>query len=95
MKTQKGFAILPILLLAVIIGLVGVIGWRVLDAQKASTPSKQVNTQSAAKSTAPQAEIAPITSKAEAEKVQATLDSSTVEVDLDSSTLDNDLNDLL
>jgi|GEM_PF-5673853 len=91
MKSQKGFSLLPVLLFAVILGLVGIIGWRVFDAQRGITPSSQ----SEVKPLTSQSEIKPITTKAEAEKVQVTLDSANLDTDLDSSSLDADLDSLL
>ena len=97
MKThtnQHGFAVLPILLLAVIIGLVGLIGWRVYDAQQ-SVKAPLSSTQAASVASKNAQTIAPITNSADIEKAQTTLDSAGVDNDLDASSLDQDLNDLL
>ena len=84
---QRGFAIIPVLLIAVMIGLVGIIGWRVFDAQKASKPSQAVSNQSS--------QVAPITSKQDVEQIQAQVESAAIEADLDTTGLDDDLNSLL
>lgn len=90
LTTQSGFAIIPILLLAVIIGLVGFVGWRVYDMQQSTktNTSVSVNTQN-------QTAEAPITTKADVEKEQAKLDDAAVDTDLDTTALDQDLDSLL
>lgn len=92
-KKQNGFAVVTVIAFIVILGLVGVIGWRVYDAQSA-TPNQQaqvvpVKTETGAPT------IDPLTSAKDVDSVQATLDAVNVESDLETSVLEQDINDLL
>ncbi|MFO0882418.1 MAG: hypothetical protein U0491_03130 [Candidatus Saccharimonadales bacterium] len=92
MKSQKGFSVLPVILLAVVIGVVGVVGWKVLSAQKTTTSSKPTSQQAA---TVPKESSDKLQTKNDVEKVQNSLDSASVDSDLDTAGIDDDLNSLL
>lgn len=52
MKTnQKGFSIVEILIVLVVVGLLGTVGWLVYDRQKDKTESKETTTQASQEST--------------------------------------------
>jgi predicted negative regulator of RcsB-dependent stress response len=92
MKSQKGFSIVPVVLFAVIIGLIGIIGWRVIAVQKTSNDTARSSQQVApvAKESASN-----LQTKQDVEKVQSSLDSAAVDSDLDTAGIDDDLNSLL
>lgn len=92
MKSQKGFSILPVILLALVIGVVGVVGWKVLDSQKTTSSSKSATQQTA---TIPKESSEKLQTKSDVEKVQSSLDSASVDADLDTAGIDDDLNSLL
>lgn len=44
-KNQKGFSVVEILIIIVVVGLIGTVGWLVYDRQKTKTPDSQPDTQ--------------------------------------------------
>lgn len=91
-KSQHGFSAVAVLLILVIVGLVGVIGWRVFDTQQSLKPSSSATVKQQA---AQGSDSAALNSKADVEDVQKQLDSVNVDSDLDATALDSDLDSLL
>ena len=92
MNRQKGFSVLPVIALVLVIAVVGVVAWRVLGVQKTNNAS---TTQSTQQATGAAAIPDNLKTKQDVEEVQQSLDAATVESDLDTSGIDDDLNSLL
>ena len=93
LRNSKGFSALHIVLVLVVAGLIGLVGYRIYSTQKAidGTPISNA-TSSIQKATA---SVKEITNSTDAKKVTNTLDQAKVESDLDPSALDNDVKSLL
>lgn len=57
---QKGFSVVEILIVVVIVGLLGAVGWLVYDRQKSQTGTKDTTAQTTTKSEAPKKETATV-----------------------------------
>jgi prepilin-type N-terminal cleavage/methylation domain-containing protein len=73
-SNQKGFSVVEILIVIVVVGLLGAVGWQVYDRQKSETDSKNTTTQTSQqeqKQESPKAETSSYTTlKLASEKVQ-------------------------